>query len=119
MNRWMNEIRYDVSFIKNHKLQPAWYKYTKIFILLALLAGYALLFGWKKCLLFLAVFFLCCAIIHFMYRFYTRKFTQSWLDFRVYEEDGQIKTGRIGKVYYSAILISALLACLISQLAVT
>ena len=49
-------IKYDFRFVKTHTLQPEWYKILKVFILLGFLAGYSLLFGPTKTLLFLGSF---------------------------------------------------------------
>ena len=111
----VDEVKYDVSYIKSHSLQPQWYKVLKVFILLGVLIGYYLLFGLLATGLFFAAFFLLSAVVHFVYRAKTNKMTQSWLDFVVEEKDGQ-RTEKIGKFYYAAIVINAILSCLISQL---
>jgi hypothetical protein len=54
-------------------------------------------------------------VVHFVYRAKTNKYKQSWLDFIVYEEDGELKYKRIGKFYYSAIIVNAILSFMISQ----
>jgi hypothetical protein len=104
--------------MRSHTLQPKWYKVLKVFILLGFLAGYFFLFGWKKTLLFFVVFILLSAIVHFVYRIKTRKWKQSWLDFIVIQERNEIKTERIGKYYYSAIIINAILSVVVSQLSI-
>lgn len=48
MKNLVNEIAYDAKFVKAHKLQPAWFKTAKLFILLIVLAGFVLLFGWRR-----------------------------------------------------------------------
>jgi hypothetical protein len=55
-----------------------------------------------------------CLIIHFTYRIKTKKYTQSWLDF-VVGENTEVEPTRIGKFYYPAIIISAILSFVISQ----
>jgi uncharacterized membrane protein YfcA len=115
MARLMDEIEYDLNFLKSHTLQPKWFKILKVFILLGVLVGYGLLFGFLKTLLFCVVFVFLCIIIHLVYRAKTNKYTQSWLDFVVDEENNEIKTKRIGKFYYSAILVNAILSFVISQ----
>jgi len=115
MNKLIDEIKYDLSFIQSHTLQPKWFKILKVFLLLGFLGLYALLFGWGK----MAVFFICfmglMTVIHFMYRAKTKRFQQSWLDFIVYEENGEKKYKRIGKYYYGAVLVNAIIAFIISQ----
>ena len=110
-----DEIRYDFNFVISHTLQPQWYKILKVFILVGFLAGYSFLFGPTKTLLFLASFLILCALIHLTYRSKTSKWTQTWLDFVVVQERNTIKMKRIGKFYYSAILISAIVSLIVSQ----
>jgi hypothetical protein len=111
----VNEVKYDVSYIKSHSLQPKWFKVLKVFIIVGFLIGYCFLFGLAVTGLFFAAFVLLSAVVHLVYRAKTNKMTQSWLDFVVEEKDGQ-RTERIGKFYYAAIVINAILSCLISQL---
>ena len=115
MSKLVNELREDINFVKSNSLQPKWYKILKVFILLGFLAGYFYLFGFKTTLLFAAIFFFFCAIVHFTYRVRTKKWKQSWLDFIVVEENHEIKAIRIGKFYYSAIVLNAILSIAISQ----
>jgi hypothetical protein len=115
MAKLLDEIKYDMSFIKSHTLQPQWFKVAKIFILLGFLVGYTCLFGWMKTLLFFAVFFALSFIVHLVYRFKTNKWKRSWLDFVVVEENGEMKTKRIGKFYYSAVILNVILSLVISQ----
>jgi len=110
-----NEVRYDVHFVKSHTLQPKWYKIAKIFILIGFLVGYALLFGGRKTLIFLAVFLFLAATLHMLYRVKTEKFTQTWMDFVVIHESGETKMKRIGIFYYSCILLFAIAAVVVSQ----
>ena len=116
MTKLLNEVKGAAQFIKGHTLQPKWFKAVKIFILLGFMAGYVLLFGWRKTIIFLVCFLPLMLLVHLAYRINTHKFTQSWLDFVVVEEDGQLKYQRIGKYYYSAILINVLLSILVSHL---
>ena len=69
MIKLLNEIKYDLSYLKSHTLQPRWFKM------------------WK----------------------------QSWLDFVVIEENGEMRTERIGKFYYSAVIINVILSLVVSQ----
>jgi hypothetical protein len=112
----LDEIKYDANFVKSHTLQPKWYKIFKIFLLLGFLAGYALLFSVKAMLIFLVVFLCLSTVVHFTYRAKTHKFTQTWLDFVVYQEQGETKYKRIGKYYYSAVLANAVIAVIVSQM---
>ena len=116
MNKWIDELKLDIRFIKSHTLQPKWYKVSKVFILLGFLAGYFFLFGWKKTFLFFGVFVILSIIVHFIYRTKTRKWKQSWLDFIVIKKGDEIETGRIGKFYYSAIILNAIISVIFSQL---
>lgn len=116
MRNWIEEILIDLDFVKRHTLQPAWFKIVKIFILLGFLSAYILSFDWQHGLVFILVFFSLSTFLHFIYRRKTKRWQQSWLDFEVYEENGERKYKRIGKFYYGAILINALLAILISQI---
>ena len=115
MAKLLSEIRDDAQFVKGHTLQPRWFKALKIFILLGFLAGYTLLFDWRKTLIFVVCFLLLMLLVHMIYRIKTHRFTQSWLDFVVFEQDGQRKYQRIGKYYYSAIAVNAVLSVLVSQ----
>ena len=116
MKRWMGELKLDFNFIKSHTLQPKWYKVFKVIILLGFLVGYYILFGWKKTIFFFVAFILLSTLVHLVYRAKTRKWKESWLDFIVVEKGGEIKTERIGKFYYSAIVVNAILSIVISQL---
>jgi hypothetical protein len=86
----------------------------KIFVLLGAITGFVLLFGWRRAVLFTIVFFLLMLVVHLVYRFNTRKFTRNWLDFIVVEDkEKNIKPG-IGAVYYSSIVLNAVIAFLVS-----
>lgn len=115
MNKIIDEIKFDLNFIQSHTLQPRWFKILKIFILLGFLGGYYYLFGLSKTLIFVLTFMLLSAILHFVYRTKTKRYQQSWLDFVVYEENGRLKYKRIGKFYYAAIILNAILSLIISQ----
>jgi hypothetical protein len=116
MSKLMQEVKDDFNFIKSHTLQPQWYKVAKLFIILGFLVGYYLLFGFTPMVIFFIVFMLLSTLVHLIYRTKTKKFTQSWLDFIVVEEDNQAKAKSIGKYYYSAIVINAILSVMISQI---
>ena len=58
MNNLFDEIKYDLSFIQAHTLQPGWYKILKVFLLLGFLGGYYFLFELAKTVIFLVSFIL-------------------------------------------------------------
>ena len=116
MNKLISELKHDLNFIKSHTLQPKWFKVLKVFLLLGFLGGYVALFGWGKTIVFVISFFGLMLIVHFVYRVTTKRFSESWLDFVVYEEDGELKYKRIGKYYYGAIIVSMIFSVVISQI---
>ena len=111
MSKLLEEIKHDLRFINSHTLQPRWYKVLKIFIL----AGYWYFFGLTRMIIFLIVFLFLSFLVHMVYRTGTRKFTQSWLDFVVVEENNEIKAKSIGRFYYASIVFDAGIAVFISQ----
>ncbi|MBN1978151.1 MAG: hypothetical protein JW918_12210 [Anaerolineae bacterium] len=115
MVKLLDEIKYDMSFVKSHTLQPRWFKVAKSFILLGLLVGYTCLFGWIKTALFFATLIFLSCIVHLVYRVKTNRWKQSWLDFVVVEENGEMKPERIGKFYYSAVVLNIILSLVVSQ----
>ena len=115
MKEILTELKHDLSFIKSHTLQPRWFKVFKVFLLLGILWGYAFLFGGRKTIIFSISFFGLMLIVHFLYRAKTKRFSQSWLDFIVYEKNGEKKYKRIGAFYYGTIIVSAVLAFVFSQ----
>jgi hypothetical protein len=119
MKKFMNEILYDAKFIKGHTLQPQWYKILKVFLLLGLIGCYYLIFGGIRTLVFFGCFFGLSLVVHMVYRIKTNKFTQSWLDFRISDNNGQLKYQRIGIYYYLAVAINGVISLLISQLLVS
>jgi hypothetical protein len=116
MKKQVEEIKYDLSYLKSHTLQPRWFKLLKLFILLGVLIGYYFLFGLKATILFFATFFSLMLTVHFVYRKKTHKYTTSWLDFVVIHEGEELKMKRIGKYYYSAVIVSAIIALIVSQI---
>ena len=74
MTGLLEEVKYDLSFIKTHSLQPEWYKILKIFILLGVMAGYWYWFGLLKTAVFFAVFMFLSFLLHLLYRVKTDKF---------------------------------------------
>ena len=116
MNKLLEEIKTDVNFIRSHSLQPTWYKFLKVFILVGFLAGYWYLFGPVRTAVFLAVFLFLSLLLHLLYRVKTNKWKRSWLDFVVVEEGNEIRPKGIGLFYYSAIIFNAIVSLVISQL---
>ena len=115
MNELLEEIKYDLNFIKSHSLQPRWYKFSKIFILLGFLAGYWYLFGYLRTAVFFGIFICLSFFVHLTYRLKTDKFKRSWLDFVVVQEGNEIIAKSIGKFYYMAVTLNAGIAMIISQ----
>jgi hypothetical protein len=115
MGKWIDEIEYDLAFLRFHTLQPKWFKVVKVFILLGFLGGYLWLFGLAKTALFLGTFLLLMLIVHFTYRIKTKRYTQSWLDFSVSRPGENRPPPRIGKFYYPAILLNLVLSLAVSQ----
>jgi hypothetical protein len=115
MTKLIDEIKYDLNFLQSHTLQPKWFKILKVFILFGFLVGYYFLFGLVKTILFGITFIFLSALVHLIYRAKTKKWKQSWLDFVVIEENNKIETKRIGKFYYSAVIVNAILSFAISQ----
>ena len=116
MRKIIQEIINDAKFIRDHELQPRWYKVLKVFLLLGLMIGYFLIFGGKKTLIFFVCFFSLSLLVHIMYRIKTKKFTQSWLDFIVDKNEGIIKPKSIGINYYLAVIINGIISFFVSQL---
>jgi hypothetical protein len=110
LKKLFDGIRYDANYVKDHTLQPAWYKVFKIFLILGILAIYWLLFGLIKTILFFFVFVVLSLGIHMTYRIKTHGYTSSWLDFVVFFENGKVKNKRIGAYYYTAVILSAIIA---------
>jgi hypothetical protein len=104
MKDLLDGISYDVKFVKGHKLQPAWYKILKIFILLAVICALVWFFGWKRAVVFIAIFFLLSLIVHMTYRI-------------VEDKEKNIRQG-IGALYYGWVILNAAIAFVISQIVV-
>lgn len=75
MGKLLDEIKYDANFIRGPQLQPRWYKILKVFLILGFLAGYTVLFGIKRTLVFSGLFFSLSLLVHMVYRINTKKFT--------------------------------------------
>jgi len=116
LGRLAGGLVYDARFVRGHRLQPGWYKALKVVLLVAVVGVYLVLFGPARTAVLVAVFLALCLVLHVVYRAGTRRFTTTWLDFRVEERDGTMTPVSIGKVYYSAIAVFALIAFASSQL---
>jgi hypothetical protein len=116
MNKLFGELKVDFDFVKSHTLQPRWYKFLKVFLLVGFLVCYYLLFGSTKTIIFLTIFLILSALVHFVYRAKTKTWTQSWLDFIVIEGEKGPMPVRIGIYYYTAVVINAILALVLSQI---
>jgi uncharacterized membrane protein YfcA len=116
MEKILNEIKYDLEFLRSHTLQPKWFKVLKVFILLGVFIGYFFLFGLPATILFIATFVTLMLVVHLIYRKETNRYTASWLDFVVVEDGKEIKSKRIGKYYYPAIAVNAVISVIVSQL---
>lgn len=114
--KFMDGIKYDAGFLKDHTLQPAWYKILKVFIVIGFLALYWIVFGFTKTVFFFACFVLLALAMHMTYRVKTERYTRSWADFIVYEENGVRKYRRIGWRYYMTVILFALISVTLSQL---
>jgi hypothetical protein len=68
-----------------------------------------------KTAVFVVVFFFLSLLVHLVYRIKTDKFKRTWLDFVVVEENGEMKPTSIGKYYYTAVILNAVFAIIISQ----
>ena len=118
MRKLFDGIRSDARFIRDHELQPGWYKVLKVFLIAGLIVGYFQLYGLIKTLVFFGCFFSLSMVVHIIYRIKTHKFTQSWLDFIVVVEDGISKPKRIGVYYYLAVATNGIISFIVSQLLV-
>jgi hypothetical protein len=115
MRNLLDEIKVDVAFVRSHTVQPKWYKALKVVILAGFLAGYGCLFGLARMAVFCASFLLLSLVVHLIYRAKTQRWQHSWLDFMVAEENGKPVAQRIGKFYYAAVVLNAVLAVILSQ----
>lgn len=115
MAKFLDEIQYDLKFLKSHTLQPKWWKVLKIFVLIGVSAGYYTLFGLTSMIVFLITFISLMLVVHFIYRRKTHKYTTSWLDFIVVEDGGEHMQKRIGRYYYPAIIVNAIVSFIVSQ----
>ena len=53
--------------------------------------------------------------MHMVYRVKTERWSKSWLDFVVLEEDGEAKPQSIGKFYYAWVILNAVVGLVVSQ----
>jgi hypothetical protein len=78
--------------------------------------GYFALFGLKAMIISLVIFLVLGLVLHLTYRIKTERYTRSWLDFVVIEENDELKTQRIGKYYYSAVIFILAISVIVSQM---
>lgn len=114
MKKLWQGIISDTKFIRDHELQPSWYKISKVFLLLGGMIAFFLFFGGRKTLVFFVCFIGLGLVVHMIYRINTKGFVQSWLDFKVDEVEGQLKYQRIGIIYYLAVTTNLILSFLAS-----
>jgi hypothetical protein len=115
MAKLLDELKIDLKFVGSHTVQPRWYKIFKILLLAGFLVGYWLVFGPMKTVVFVAVFFFLSLLVHMVYRIKTDTWKRTWLDFVVVEESDGPRPAKIGAFYYSAVVLDALIAVLVSQ----
>lgn len=115
MSNLLDEIKVDLAFVRSHTLQPKWYKALKVVILVGFLVGYGYLFGLVRTAVFCASFLSLSFLVHLIYRAKTQRWQRSWLDFVVAEENGKIVAKSIGRYYYAAVVLNAILSLVISQ----
>lgn len=111
----LRELELDARFIQSHRVQPARYKALKAPVLIGVFAGYRRLFGGWRTAVLITCFMLLSLVVHLVCRTKSERYTRSSLDFVVVEEDGKPTAKRIGKYYYSAVALNAVLAIAISQ----
>ena len=99
------DMKKDLKFIRGHTLQPRWWKFGKIFLLLGTLAVLFLTCGLLKTAIWFAVVVVLSLAVHMLYRVKTRTFTRSWMDFNVNRLKGKWIYGRIGRLYYSLVAL--------------
>jgi len=109
----IKEIKKDIDFVKKHTLQPAWWKITKVFVLLGSLLIIFYIFGLFKTILWFSIVLILGVINHFIYRIKTHSYTKSWMDFKVMEKEGKLTYGRIGVLYYTIVIVIFLIATII------
>jgi hypothetical protein len=100
----IKEIREDINFIKTHTLQPKWWKILKIFILLGVMLGILLFFGFLKMIIWTSIFVFLGLIVHMIYRVKTKNFKMTWMDFKVKIKNGKYVYDRIGLLYYMLVI---------------
>jgi uncharacterized membrane protein YfcA len=115
MRNLIDEIKYDLNFLKSHTLQSKWFKILKVFILIGFFVGYYFLFGLTATILFGVIFISLMLVVHFTYRIKTNKYTTNWLDFIVVGDSGERGTKRIGKYYYPVVIVNAIISFVVSQ----
>jgi hypothetical protein len=106
----IKEIQKDILFVKNHTLQPLWFKITKVFVLIGIALVLFFVLGFVKTIIWFSIFLPLGLIVHLTYRIKTLNYTKSWMDFEVKEVEGKRIYGRIGFLYYSLVMMMILLS---------
>lgn len=99
------EIKTDIDFLKNHTLQPFWWKIAKVFILITGTITIWKIFGLLKTIIWFLIILVLASAVHLIYRVKTNTYTKSWMDFRVKEIDDKLTYERIGMLYYSLVIL--------------
>jgi hypothetical protein len=100
----------DINFLRDHTLQPKWWKILKVFVLLGIISAVYLIFGYVKTIIWFSIFVGLSLIMHLTYRIKTQTYTRTWMDFKVEEVDGKLVYGRIGSMYYTLVVLIFLIA---------
>lgn len=103
-------IKTDIEFLREHTLQPRWFKRAKVLILLVSILLVYFIFGFYKTVVWISIFLVFGVIVHLTYRINTHAYTRSWMDFEVGEVDGKRTYGRLGLFYYSFVVLIFLIA---------
>ncbi len=106
------EIKKDIDFLKNHTLQPFWWKIAKVFILITGTITIWKIFGLLKTIIWFLIILVLASVVHLIYRIKTNTYTKSWMDFKVKETNGEQTYQRIGLLYYSLVITIFFIATL-------
>jgi hypothetical protein len=101
----IEEIKKDINFLREHTLQPKWWKIVKVFILVGGFLLVYFIFGVSKAIIWISFVLVFSGIVHITYRIKTQVYKKSWLDFKVTAVDGKRTYKRIGLVYYSLVVL--------------
>lgn len=112
----LREIERDLKFIKHHTLQPRWWKFAKVAILIGAIATVCLFYGAIRTVIWVSVVVALSLTLHLVYRAKTRVFTRTWMDFKVLRKRGKRTYGRIGWLYYTLVALILTAATLAAAL---